>query len=350
MDRGLSVAIAATVALVLLGGCLGAPGAQDSATSPGFSTTPPLQHPEFDAHTIDTNPGEPAVIEGGISVSPDDLDAGSGQYYATTVTDRAEADARFDTTALDEEGRSFVEATEFEDSFLVVVQVFPHSSVPDHRVESVRREDGALSIAVNDSSLGGTDDITLETVLVRVGGRAPDSVTITTEESDSWQAGEGVVNGTTGRQTTIPPATDQPVDLPYRGDDPGENVDDPRDLVVENRGNATAGYRLELEYLEIPECRNETPPCGMPTREVAVLRETGKIRAGGTERFADVAARRGQYTVAVAAEVPTANGSLRTLRASTHRTLDETAPDVHVAIRDGEIRFVTPASTDTEAS
>lgn len=346
MDRGLSVAVAATVLLVLLGGCLGAPGARDSATSPGSSTTPPLQHPEFDAHALDTNPGEPAVIEGGISVPPGDFDAGTRQFYATTVTDRAEADARIDETALDEEGRTFLEATEFEDSVLVVVQVFPHSSIPDHRVESVRRDDGTLSIAINDSSLGGTDDITLETVLIRVAGNAPDSVTITTEEGDRWQAGEGIVNGTAVRQTTTAPTEDQPVDLPYRADDPGENVDEPRDLILENRGNGTAGYMLELEYLEIPECRNETPPCEVPAREVGVLQATGKIRAGGTERFADLAARRGEYTVALTAEVPVENGSLQTLRGSMHWTVDEAAPDVHFFVHDDQIEIVSPETTD----
>lgn len=343
MHRGLHVAV---VALVLLGGCLGAPGGQGPDESPGTSTSPPSTQPTFDAHILDTSPGEPAVIEGGIAVSPDEFDAGTRQYYATTVTDRSEADARFDSAALDDEGMDFVEATDFGDSFLVVVQVFPHSSVPDHRVESIRREGGSLSIAINDSSLGGTDDITLETVIVRVAGSGPDSVSITTEDGYSWQAADAIVNGTTEHLTTVPPTTDQPVDLPYRADDPAENVDEPRDLVVENRANETVGYLLELEYLEIPECRNETPPCEMPTREVGVLQDTGKLRAGGSERFTDVAARRGQYTVAVAAELPAENGSLRTLRASTHWTIDGGVPEVHVVVRADEIRFVSPTSTD----
>ena len=343
MRRG--VLATALAAIALFGGCLGAPGGTGTTTREGppttgdtpppTSTTPRPSQPAVDVHVVDSNPGKPRLIEGGIAATGPGDDGVSARYYVTTVPTRSEAEARFDRRALGPDGLDFLDATDFGTASLVVVQISPHSSVPDHRVESVHREDGSLALTLNDSSPGRTDDVTVETVLVRIDGPVPESVTVTTDDGVSWSTAEGVVT-----RTAAPPTTDEPVELPYRSADPAENVAEARGLLVENAANDTAGYDLEVEYLEVPECRAETPPCSVPAREVGVLRAAGKLPVGGSERFPHVAARRGLYTVAVTAEVPGPNGSRRTVRGSFQWTIDEGAGDVQVRILSDGVQVV----------
>lgn len=334
------LALAGVLALlVVLAGCIGGPvdvadGGDGTVTATTTPTPTPAQ-PTVDTHVLDTSPYGPTVVEGGVAAQVDDTR--TSRYYVTTIGGAGEATDRLNRSEIGGDGRAFVDATDFETSFLVVIQVFPHSSVPDHRVDSVRRSGGTLSLVVNDSSRGGTADITLETMLVRVEGAPPESVRVTTDEGFSWTSRSGLVT-----RTPEPTRTDTGVDLPYRSEDPTENVDEPRDVVVENRGSETNGYHVEVEYLLVPDCRDATPPCEMPTKEVGVLGERGKLRPGATKRFEDVVARRGHYTVTVSADVPADDGSRRTVRARTQWTLDADAPDVHVVITDDDVRFVSP--------
>lgn len=319
--------------LVALAGCLGGPGAGDGGTtSPETSTD---SEPSVETHVFDTSPHAPGVIEGGIH-APGRRDDYRTSRYVTTLRGSSEAERRLDRSELDGAGRAFVDETDFDSAFLVIVQTYPESSVPDYRVETARLSGGTLSLRLNDSSPSGTDDVTVETLLVRVDGEPPSTVRVTTEEGTTWSSSDGVVTGTP-EQTP----TQNGVSLPYRAEDPAENVADSRDVLIENRGNETNGFRLEVEYLEEPECRDETPPCAMPAREIAVLSETGKLRPGETARVPDVAARRGPYTVTVVAEVPGTNGSRESVRAATHWQLDDDARDVHAVVNDSWVRFVS---------
>jgi hypothetical protein len=333
--------------LVVLAGCLGGPGAGDGGTtSPG---TPTDGQSGVETYVFDSSPHAQAVVEGGIHAPGRRDDYTTSRYYVTTLKGASEAERRFNRSELDAAGRAFVDETDFESSFLAVVQAYPQSSVPDYRVETARLSGGTLSLDINDSSPGGTADVTVETLLVRVDGKPPSTVRVTTDDGTTWSSGDGVVT-----RTPEPTSTQTGVPLPYRAEDPAENIAEPRDVLIENRGNATNGFRLEIEYLEAPECRDETPPCGMPAREIAVLGKTGKLRPGETTRVTDVAARRGPYTVAVVAEVPGTNGSRERVQAAIHWELDGDAPDVHVIVTDSSVRFVTPASahraTETGAS
>lgn len=311
--------VAAGVLLVVVAGCLGA------------STGGDATEPEFEAYVFDHAGHDSPAVEGGVEYPADAH--GPRSNYVTLVTSEADAD-RFNQSVLDEGAASFVANTSFDESYLVVIQEFPASSVPDYRVESVERTGDTLQVRINDSSEIATADITVETVLVRVHGTPPEGVEVTTEEGDSFDSTAGVVTSTatTTRTTTTP-------SLPYAADDPAANVEEPRDLRVENRVNDTVGYRLSVTYSETPACRNETPPCGMPNVDVEVLNRLEKLPEGRILTVTDVAARTGTYELRVEAEVPAGDGSRRTITESFDWRVDEQHGDAVVVITADDVRL-----------
>lgn len=182
------VAVVALVCPVLLAGCLGTPGPTDTprSTAPGGGPNTGVPVTDYGTFIFDLGPSSDPVIAGGIAVD-DEFDE---QYHVALLTSAAETD-RFDRSLLPADAGTFVDAVSFENESLVVIQAFPASSVPDYRVESVARDGPTLHVSINDSSTGGTDDITVETLLVRVPGEAPDDVVVTTEEGDTFDTGGG---------------------------------------------------------------------------------------------------------------------------------------------------------------
>lgn len=162
------------LSLVVLAGCLGTAG----ESAPGDGVT-------YETHVFDHASPEPA-IEGGIRYPTADEES---RPFHVTVVASADGVARFDAAVLEPEAERFVEETDFDRQFLVVVEAFPASSEPDYRIERLEWDDDSLHLFVDDSSDGGTMDVTVETLLVRVdrdGRGIPDVVTVTTDEGETF--------------------------------------------------------------------------------------------------------------------------------------------------------------------
>lgn len=304
-------------------------GTPDGTGTPTTDGTPtgspdgtPVDDAAYESYVFDHAGVDAPAIEGGITYRDGDY---TTRFYATVV-DAASTD-RFNHSVLDAEASAFVDDTDFASASIVVIQAFPASSTPDYRVESVRRTAGALRVAINDSSEGATADITVETLLLRVEGEAPESVTVRTEEGRTFRSGSVVT------VTPDPTATPDDVSLPYAAEDPRENVDGVRELHLRNSGSAVNGYRVRVVYHDRPDCRDETPACDEPTRDVELLDRRGKLRAGETLTV-DLARRTGNYTVTVESEVPDGDGSRVTVSDSLDWRLDESSGHVAVAISD----------------
>ena len=137
---------------------------------------------DYETFAFDLGASPDPVIEGGIEVG-DEFDE---QYYVTVLTTPEET-ARFNRSLLPSDAEAFVDDVSFDDELLVVIQAFPASSVPDYRIEVIARDGPTLIMEINDSSAGGTDDITVETLLVRIPGETPDNVIVTTEEGRMFE-------------------------------------------------------------------------------------------------------------------------------------------------------------------
>lgn len=204
--RGSRLKIALTVcALVVLAGCAGIP--LGPATETGAPTDLSYESYVFDHADVDG-----AAIEDGITYP--NSGTGPTMYYVTLVESAQSAD-RFNQKVLDATANTFIQNTSFDESSIVVIQVFPASSHPDYRVDSVRQSDEGLAIMINDSSTGGTADITVETVLLRVHDDISSPVTVTTEEGRQFSTGSGIVTVT--KPTTTPEPDIEP---PYASEDP----------------------------------------------------------------------------------------------------------------------------------
>ena len=160
----------------------------------------PSSVPEHETFVFDHSGGP--VVEGGIAY---ESAAGAELYHVTLVTSREEMD-RFNDSLFAESGglrrylsedvRPFLNGTDFDEASLVVVEAYPRSSSPDYRVERVVREGDTVTLRINDSSRGGTDDITVETLLVRVShdGRGPPArAVVGTEDGFVLDSEDGVV-------------------------------------------------------------------------------------------------------------------------------------------------------------
>lgn len=176
--RALQFGLVALLCLALLAGCVDRSRSTDTPTGPDMGV--PVT--DYETLVFDLAPSSDPLIEGGIAFD----DEGDEQYYVTLLASAAETD-RFNHSLLPSDAGEFVDTVSFEDESLVVIQAFPASSVPDYRVESVTRDGPTLHVSINDSSAGGTDDVTVETVFVRVPGATPDNVIVTTQEGRTFE-------------------------------------------------------------------------------------------------------------------------------------------------------------------
>ena len=322
--------IIASILLVVLAGCTGA--GPNLPTSPQNDAQTPIS--AYETHAFDYGGTDAAVINGGITYQ---RVGNVSRYYVTQVTSE-KSTSRFNSSLLDDEASSFVAATDYTNESLIVVQAFPASSAPDYRVETLTRKDNTPAVQINDSSAGGTADITVETLLIRLptGNQGPpDQVTITTEDGLTFNSSAGVV-------TEPPESADnssQSFSLPYASDNQSKNVDEPRDVTIRDVANNTNGYHLVVTTTERPACRNERPACGEPSEDVTILERRGKLGANGTTTIQDVVSKRGTYRVTVEADVSTKNGSRTSIREEFEWELSAASGDFEVEITNSDVRF-----------
>lgn len=148
----------------------------------------PLVIEDFETTVFDHADIGMPIVEGGIDF---DLDPMASRHLVD-VFDTAAALDRFHLDRLesiDSESAVFVRDTDPDESYLVAFQAFPASSHPDYRVERIERITNDVHLRVTDESEGGTADITVETLLVRIprnGDSAPRHATVTTEEGRTY--------------------------------------------------------------------------------------------------------------------------------------------------------------------
>lgn len=326
------VVVASLALVVVLAGCTTPSGEASPDPSLNNSTTTVS---EYETYVFDHGDAGSPAIRGGIAYSHEVSD---DQYFVTLVTSRDEAD-RFNASVFDADARAFVNATDFDAASLVVVQMFPASSSPDYRVEQLSSENDTVHLRINDSSRGGTADISVETVLVRVprnGSESPTRATVTTEEGFTFNSSTGVV-------TRADPSGEgnesDAIELPYTSANESKNVDDPRDIRIRNNANTTNGYTITVTGMKTPECREATPPCGRPSEQITILHQTDKLRANAETSIDNVIAKKGTYTITIAAEVPAENGSRTTLTETFEWQIDGSTGDVVITITNGDIEY-----------
>lgn len=340
MHRSTLAACAVAVMFALAGcGGVGTGGPTDAPTTtisppPGTDAPPANSTVQYDSYVFDTAKTPQPVLDDGI-VYPDDA-SGNASYYATLLTD-ANDTTRFNWDVLSNDTRAFVNGTDFETSSLLVVQAFPKSSVPDYRVESLTRSGDSLHVRINDSSEARTADITLETALIRVHheGSPPTSATVTTQTGLTFETGSG--------PTTVPPPEDDggsmyDVTLPYASDNASQNVEDPRGITIRNTGNETNGYNVTVVGVVEPACRDSTPPCMAPAREIVIAQEIGKLQPGDSTTFEDLVAKKGTYDVTVEADLPQGENGRRTVTETVEWQIDDDHGDLAVTISDEDVR------------
>jgi hypothetical protein len=308
----------------------------ENATDDGNGSSPESPggaDPGYESYVFD-HAGAPApAIESGIVYDAEN--ATVTRRYVTLVTAQSEAERRFDRSVLDAEARAFVENTSFEDSYLVVFQAFPASSSPDYRVESVGRDEKTVHLRVTDSAPGGTADVTVETLLVRLprGEAPPEHAVVTTEEGATVRSGEGVVSGAPGDED--PEAEDEnETELPYRGPDAESNREDPLAVRVHNAGDEVNAFRVNITYVG--------------GEEAALALDSGwqKLSAGQNWSVAEAVARAGAYRVRVAASLPGDDGDRRRVSttATWNVTADESAP-LRVRLTDENVTVTTESGS-----
>ncbi|MFB6253513.1 MAG: hypothetical protein ABEI06_02770 [Halobacteriaceae archaeon] len=272
-------AILAFGVLILTAGCI----------SPANTTGSKI--PSYESYVFDHGGTGSPIIEGGITYN---FDSNYTQkFYVTTVTSPSEV-SRFNMSALPTQARQFINQTDFSSAYLIVIQAFPESSVPNYRIESLMKKNGKVTVHINDSSTISTADITIETILIRVHDSPPTNVRVVTEENVSFQMTDD--HYTVTRQTT---STPDEITLPFSDPDPAKNVADPRDITLHNLANDTVGYQLTITYMQESDCRNTTPPCGKPDTKIMIFSKMSKIPANQSITFEDIIAKKGTYTVTV---------------------------------------------------
>lgn len=142
---------------------------------------------DYAAHAFDHGDLGGPVVEGGLAF---DVDSGVPARHVSVVGSTAEA-ARIRSDRLrraDEDAAAFVDETDFDAASLVVVQRFPASSHPDLRAAGVERTPGAVHLRVDEDDGAATEDVTVETLLVRVAddGDPPAVATVTTADGRTY--------------------------------------------------------------------------------------------------------------------------------------------------------------------
>lgn len=181
MRRTSTLSLCVIMGVVLAGyaapGLLPDDGANGEAPTDRSPTPAPTdsaggQPPNYSTVVFDHARTGGPVIEGGIEYDPERT--ATRRFAAIVATDADRG--RFNESLLAQsapDAAAFIDRTDLSNATLLVYQEAPAASSPDYRVESVRRENGTLRVELNDSAAGGTADVTVETVLVRVRGDVP---------------------------------------------------------------------------------------------------------------------------------------------------------------------------------
>lgn len=189
--RGHSVLSLCLLLSIIVAGCTGVgslpgDGATDATTTTPRQSTPPeattnSQPREYPTLVFDHAGIGGPLIEGGLAYDPENTTTRRTAFLVDSEADRRQ----FNWTALTRHApgaATFINQTDLSNASLLVYQETPASSAPDYRVESITQDDTTLHVALNDSAMGGTADITVETVLIRVSGAAPERARFRTED------------------------------------------------------------------------------------------------------------------------------------------------------------------------
>lgn len=177
---------AVLVLSMLLAGCTG-------TYDDPLSNVSPVQ---YDTLVIQ---GASDVVEGGLSYSHRNV---TYMYYATIISSRSGAERlneatvrRFETPA--DDPVEFVRETNYDRSYLVVVQIVPSSTTPDYGVDSVRRDGDEVGIRLSKPTddVDSTGDQSAETLFVRVsdGDDPPTRAVVEIENGITFDSTRGVV-------------------------------------------------------------------------------------------------------------------------------------------------------------
>jgi len=148
----------------------------------------PLVIEDYETHVVDHADIGGPIIDGGVAFDVDPM----ASRHVVEIIGSAGAAGRFDLETLesiDAAATQFVEETDFETAYLLVFQAFPASSKPDYRVTRIERLTDDIHLRVTDVSEGGTADVTVETLLVRLpldGNSPPRHATVTTEDGVTY--------------------------------------------------------------------------------------------------------------------------------------------------------------------
>lgn len=285
--------LASLGAAALATGCVGGPSS--TGASPGGPTdagTPePTRSPEDESGPATGTPGEDPPGTGTPTTLPPDaydalgyvdaadlgrIDAGFAQRavgpYYLAVAATADGAAALADRLEREDGRAFLDATDFAAAAVVAFHDAHARSVPDLAVRSVRRGHGSVDLDVVYPGDGGTADVTAELLLLRVprGDDAPAHATA----SITGQSGETTTISTVGRYGRA-------------------SLTEPRDVVVRNR-DCTAhridvGATVDGELVFTPTDQGHVDP-GTTVRYRDVLREAGAHRVAVDRSGTEVAA------------------------------------------------------------
>ena len=187
------------VATVLTGGCLGVAPAADRPADPSRTTAGPNAVSDYRTVVLNRGVGPSALVEGSISAAPDGVDRPYPVCYATLVTSPDEVDRLNGTILERHDADSLADDVDFDGSYPVVVEVYPHSSYPDYRIERVTRSGETLDVRINGSwSREQTADLVVESLLIHAfdnSSEPPDRVVVTTHENVTFDSTSGVIHG-----------------------------------------------------------------------------------------------------------------------------------------------------------
>ncbi len=161
--------ISMLILTVLLSGCLGS-GVEEEPVK------------EYQSYVFD-HVGRKPFVTNGLQYNSSYTES---QNFLTTIVSEEEID-RFNFNTTNNKVEQFIKNTDFNESYLIVFQEFPASSTPDYRIENITRTNKSHKIQVNDSSQGGTSDITIETLLIRINQEKPQKILIITENGKEIQ-------------------------------------------------------------------------------------------------------------------------------------------------------------------
>jgi len=182
------------IVVIMISGCAGGSfqstdddlNSSEPSDNTDLTTSEPATSLNYGVKTIDYGDG---VIEGGIH-RPVELYS----YYVTVIASSDETD-RFNSTILEQnEAHDFVFDTNFDESYLIVTQLYPAPSLPDYRVESISRADGGLDIRINNTTnKEQRHDKVVETMLLKISNdqrNTPSNVSVVTQRGTKFETQE----------------------------------------------------------------------------------------------------------------------------------------------------------------